>query len=493
MAHPMRMNISGRTLTGMTKTVCHCGWSVDARACNAALVLAVLTLLPAGCVTAEPRQDLPLQETLPLSVNGGVPVSQRWWEDLDDPVLADSVETALAQNFSLNAAFERIRQARAVARLAGADRSLRLDATASGALRDGGNINGQSEISIGLEAAYEVDLWGRIESAIAAEQLEADATLEDYEAAAVTLSAELAIAMYRRAEAVLQLELLESQLETNRNVLTVLEERFSIGQSGSADVLRQRQLVERTLEQQILTRASKEVLEHQILVISGHPPQSDGGLLSVVSLPEVPPLPQIGLPSELLQRRPDVRAALYRIESADASVAAAVKDQYPSLSIGAALSSSAPNPSGLFDAWIASLVGQFVAPLLDGGRREAEIERQVAIRRQRLAEYGDVVLTSFREVEDALSQERHQVLRIENLARQLELARDTYAQLRSEYLNGAADFIDVLESLRDQQDLERDLLSAKLLRLEYRIALYRAIAGGLMHDENEGEMIGGLQ
>ncbi len=477
----------------MTRSSSHCRAVIFERGFIPLIALLSLALIPFGCATAAPRQELPLQDSGPLTIQGGATVSQRWWEDLGDPILTVAIENALAENFSLRAAYERVREARAVVLLTGAERSPMLEVGVGGVLRDGGNINGQSEVSVGLEAAYEVDLWGRIRSDIAAEQFEADATLEDYQAAAITISGELAIAMFRHAEAVLQLELLESQLQTNRNVLTVLEERFSIGQSGSADVLRQRQLVERTLEQQILARATREVLEHQILVISGQAPQSVESIPMVASLPELPPLPKIGLPIDLLQRRPDVRAAMFRIESADASVAAAVKDQYPTLRLGAALTSSAPNPSGLFDAWIASLIGQVVAPLLDGGRREAEIERQVAIRRQRLAQYGDVVLASFREVEDALSLERHQVMRIENLVRQLELARDTYAQLRSEYLNGAADFIDVLESLRDQQELERDLLSSRLLRIEYRIALYRAIAGGFLLDEEAIGISGGMQ
>lgn len=449
-----------------------------------ALLAASAVLFTSGCVTAEPRQALPFQEASAFTHSAGVPLSDPWWNELEDPDLSRTIVNALEQNFSLIVAYERIAEARAIAGIEDSARSATLDATLGGSLRDGQMIDGQSELSLGLEAAYEIDLWGRISSSIAAEELEAQATAEDYQAAAVTLSADLALAWYRRTESLLQLKLLDSQLGTNNDVLSVLEDRFEIGQSSSADVLRQRRLVESTLEQQILTRASLDALQHQLLAMSGLPAQSATGFPSVDALPEVPALPAIGLPIELLQRRPDIRAAFYRIESADASVAAAVKDQYPSLNIGAALSSAAENPSGIFDSWIASLSAQLVAPLLDGGMREREIERQIAIRRRRLAEYGDAVLASFRDVEDALAYERSQILRIENLKRQLKLAEDTYAQLRVEHINGVTDFIDVLESLRDQQGLERSLLSAQLLRIEYRIALYRAIAGGFMLDTN---------
>ncbi len=456
-----------------------------ARPALAALAAAAATW--AGCVTPEPRPPLPLQVVPAFSSVHGLPRSERWWEDFNDPRLTGYVEAGLTGNFTLRAAYERLREARAIARTAGAALSPTLDATAGGALIDGTDTDPRSEIALGLEASYEVDLWGRIRSSVDAERLEADATAEDYQAAAVTLSAEIARAVYQLTVAHSQLVLLQSQLETNRNVLTVLEIRFAIGQSGSADVLRQRQLVEATVEQQIATRAFNEVLEHQVLVLLGLPPQGEMGLDRPEALPAVTGLPEVGLPADLLQRRPDIRAAYLRLESADSSVAAAVKDQYPSLSLGAAITTAAENPSGLFSAWIASLTAQAVAPLIDGGRRRGEVERTVAVRAQRLAEYGAAVLGSFREVEDALSLERHQAERIESLNAQLDLARTTYTELRNQYLNGAADFIDVLVALRNQQDLERNVLSARLMLIEQRIALHRAIAGGFLHEPARDE------
>jgi outer membrane protein TolC len=191
----------------------------------------------------------------------------------------------------------------------------------------------------------------------------------------------------------------------------------------------------------------------------------------------VPGLPATGLPAELLERRPDVRSAFLRLEASDSDVAAAVKDQYPRIDLAAAVSTTADSPSGLFSSWLGTIAGQITAPLFDGDRRKSEIERTVAVRRQRLAEYGQVVLFAFREVEDALALETYQVQRIRSLADQLALAVSTYRQLGSQYLNGAADFIDVLIALRQQQELERSLLTAQLDRVRFRIALYRALAG----------------
>ncbi len=431
----------------------------------------------------------------------GVRLSELWWVDLGDPYLDAVIESALTNNFTLSAAYERIAEARAIAGIESAARSPMLDGEAGLSLSDGGDTDGQSEITLGLVAAYEIDLWDRIRSRIRVEELEASATAADYQAAAVSLSAEIAQAVYGHAEASLQLALLESQLQTNSDVLTVIEERFAIGQSRSADVLRQRQLVEATLEQQITTRSSIEVLEHQILELLGIPAQAETSMEFPTELPQLPPLPDVGIPAALLARRPDVRAALLRLESADADVAAAVADQYPRLNLGAAVSVAAENPSGLFDAWLASISAQLVAPLIDGGRRSQEVARSVAVRRQRVAEYGDAVLISFREVEDAIALERNQAQRIRSLEKQLGFASSTSAQLRNQYLNGAADFIDVLVSLRDEQELERSVLSARLEQIQLRISLYRAIAGGFMHTPNsepsgmnqEDAMDGGFQ
>lgn len=450
------------------------------RASSVLLAAAVGVMISPGCVSAEPREDLPFADPPAFSQADGIPASQRWWENFADPDLSPLIESALADNFSLTAVYERIHEARAIAGIQASALSPSLDATAGLSVSDGGEQDAQGSIALGLEATYEIDLWKRIQSSVRIEQLEAFATEADYQAAAVMLSASIASALYGHAEATLQLALLDSQLQTNRDVLEVIEERFAIGQSGSADVLRQRQLVEATMEQQVTTRASIDLFEHQIHALLGIPPQLDMSMRVPAQLPQLPPLPDVGLPAELLRRRPDVRAAYLRLESADAAVASAIADQYPRLSIGAVFTTAAENPSGLFDSWVASLGAQLIAPLVDGGLREQEVARTVSIRRRRVAEYGEAVLTSFREVEDALALERHQVNRINSIKRQLEFANSTYAELRNQYLNGAADFIDVLIALRDQQDLERSVLSARLEQIQYRIALHRAIAGGFM-------------
>ncbi len=442
------------------------------------LALAAAWLLITGCVSAPPREALPLQDLPAFTASGEGARPDRWWLEFGDEELSRRIDLALSENFTLEAAWERLREAEASVATAASARRPTLDGTGEASLEDGSDIDGRSRVGLGLEASYEVDLWGRIRNAVEAERLRADATALDYRAAAISLSGEVAAAWLELTEARLQLTLINSQIQTNETVLKVLELRFAVGQSDAADVLRQRQLVEATREQAVTAFNRIDVLTHRLAVLEGRPPQSIGGDDPAAPLPSLGRLPAIGLPSELLTRRPDVQSAFLRIEASDREVASAVRDQYPRVDLLAVAATVAENPGGLFDAWLASIGAQLVAPLYDGGRREAEIERRVAIRRQLLALYGQTVLDALAEVEDALANERRQSERLDRLLTRLDLAERTSDQLRTQYLNGATDFIDVLTALESQQQIERDVLAVRLDRLLFRVALHRAIAGG---------------
>jgi NodT family efflux transporter outer membrane factor (OMF) lipoprotein len=374
------------------------------------------------------------------------------------------------------AAWQRLRQARAIAERESASLFPDLEGSALGEIERSGPRDTEGA-QLGLASAYEVDLWGRIRSRVQAEEYRVKAARADYQTAALSLSAELVRAWYRLVEARSQADLLTEQIETNRKVLRLLETRFARGLIRGVDVLRQRQLLEASRERKSAAESRVGVLGHQISVLLGRPP---GKTIDQAreSLPCVPALPDTGLPVRLVRRRPDVRAAYNRLKAASAETAAAISNRYPRLTLTASLSTSSTGSNALFEQWARSFAGDLVAPLLDAGQRAAEADRARAVRKQRLYEYGRAILASFREVEDALIQERKQLEQVRSLTRQVRLAKRSYRQLRIQYLNGVSDFIDVLTALDDLQQLRRDLLAAKLQRLEFRMALYRALAGG---------------
>lgn len=431
-----------------------------------------LVVLVAGCAPQSGSIDLP-EMPAEFSGTGLQAVPDRWWRSFGDGDLSRMEEQALISNFSLEAAWQRLRQAEAVTDRERSGLFPDLDALLDGqATSDGGQ-----GVSAGAGVSYEVDLWGKIRSRIAAEKMRSQASLADYRAAALTVSAEVARTWYQLVESRAQLDLIDDQIEANEKVRKQLRVRVVEGQGRAVDLLRQEQLVAATREQRTVVEADVGVLENRLAVLQGRAPQ--GGISAGRRvLPTPPGLPRTGLPVELVQRRPDLMSAFFRVQAADADLASAISEKFPRLDLTGVISSSNERASSLFDDWLASVAGSLVSPVLDGGEREAEVRRSRAVREELLADYGQAVLVALREVEDGLVLESQQRKRIVELERQLELSDRSYKQLLVEYLNGVSSYIDVLTALTVQQRLERDLLSARRQLIGFRIGLYRALAGG---------------
>lgn len=455
------------------------------------LMALLLAGLLAGCASQpaqEPEPPVNIPES--FSASGDERAPDQWWRDLRDAKLNQLVQDGLDANLDVLTAWQRLREARAAVAQQSADFYPNLDATADGEVSNSDASDTAESLRLGLSSEYEVDLWGRISSQAEAAQFRARATRADYQTTALTLSAEVARTWYQLRAQRAQLDLAESQIETNRSVMKLLEAQFGSGQAGSADVLRQRQLLESTEEQRLSTASRLRVLENQLAVLLGQAPRNTE-LPAGRGLPsELPPLPDTGVPADLIQRRPDVRQAFNQLQAADADLAAAISNQFPRLTLSASASTRENSVEDLFDNWATTLAANLVAPLIDAGQRDAQVSQARAVRRQRLYDYGQSVLTAFQEVEDALVQERNQRRAIERIKRQLALADATYEQLRQQYFNGQVGYIDVLNALTDRQDLERSLISARRQLLEYRIALYRALAGGFDPREDSASETG---
>jgi NodT family efflux transporter outer membrane factor (OMF) lipoprotein len=441
--------------------------------CRLALLIAATLLV--SCATPQDRPVRPLELPPGFSDSGQPPVSNAWWTSFNDGALNQLIETALDDNLSLRAGFQRLRQARALADRQSAGLFPSLNATA-GAERQESDTTETDIFRAGLNASYELDLWGRVQSLSEAEALRASASLADYQAAAVSLSGEIASTWFQLIEQRGQQALAESQLETNTNVLKVIESRFSMGQTGSADVLRQRQLVSASRERLSDIEGETRVLQNQLAVLLGQSP-GQSSLPNGQSLPALPPLPDTGVPAELVQRRPDLQQAWQVVRAADQDLAAAISNRFPRISIEASVSAQANDASELFDNWLATLAGNLLVPLVDGGERRADVRRSEAALEALIQEYGQAVLTAVREVEDALAREQQQKQRLESLKEQIGYADTALRQLRNQYLNGAVSYIEVLNALQEKQDLQRTILNTRQQLLTTRVTLYRALAG----------------
>lgn len=449
-------------------------------------ILGLAFVLLSACTPKTTEEPLPLEAPENFSNTGAMQLPERWWTVFDDSQLNGLVDSALAANFDLEAAWRRLQAARAVVDRESAPLFPQIDASLqTGISFPQPDFVGGENTRLGLQANYEVDLWGRIRSRVEAERFRRQATLTDYQTAALSLSAEIARIWYRLIVAQNQLGLINQQIETNEQILNLLEGRLGRGQVQGVDIIRQRQLLEATREQRTFAEADVRVLEHQLSVLTGRSPQQ-GFTYQPDNLPALPPLPETGIPIELVRRRPDIQSAYYRLRAADRDLASAISSKYPRLSISGNTSLRSNSFDNLLREFAYSFAGNILAPIFYGGQLRAEVDRNEAVKQQRLYEYGQTVLIAFREVEDALIQEQKQRESIAYLEEQVNLARQAYERLRTGYLNGTIGYLDVLTALDQEQQLRRNLLAANLTLLEFRIALYRSLAGSIETEREAG-------
>jgi NodT family efflux transporter outer membrane factor (OMF) lipoprotein len=416
-------------------------------------------------------------------------VAEPWWRTFGDADLDVAVDAALEANLDLRQAWSRLRQAAAESVIAGAPGRPTLDATGSASASrlgdrdpdfppDGSPGNRWDErYALGLGLSWEVDLWGRLAAREDAALLRAMASRADVSDTALLIAASVVEAWFDVQEQGALLNLLEEQLESSRTLLGLTELRFSLGEGSSVAVLQQRTQVAATESQLPVARARLAAASHRLAVLLGRTPGDLGPFVPGPTLPALPLLPPIVSPGEVLQRRPDVRAALARLDASDQDVAEAVADRLPRLSLSLSYDWTSAALGAAFQRDIATAAAGVVAPLVDGGRRRAEVERRQAIVQRQLDALGVVVLEALREVEDALAQERHQRELLRRRDRQLALSRETLDETRRRYANGLGNYIDVIVAQQALQQLERQVLGERAALVTNRARLHRALGG----------------
>jgi len=445
---------------------------------NICLLFMIVLMSMTSCARVEQRDQLAVELPAGFSDQGQAPYRPDWWLTFNDPGLTDVIETALSGNLSLLVAYDRLQQAQAVARRTGADRYP--EVSGSGLAReswtDRDESNNVTTLSIGLAASYEVDLWGRIRAGSEAASLDVEAGRADLQAAAVSVSAQVALTWYQIAEIKQEQELVRRQRELNEQILAIVTAQFKAGKVGVADVMQQRGLIERSNGELITLTARLHNQEQQLALLLGLAPGT-GSMPSPEELVDLPPLPVTGIPADLINSRPDIRSAYASLRAADQRVAEAVANQFPRLSLSADASSGGDSGSDLFSDWAAALAGNLVGPIFDGGRRRAEVDRTQAVSSQFFHQYSQTLIDAVAEVEDSLVQEREQEKLLDNLAVRLKLAQTTAQRVGDRYRQGVEDYQRVLTALLSLQGLQTDILRAEQNLIEYRISLYRALGG----------------
>jgi len=454
---------------------------------RALIVLGCLFVL-VGCNLHKPTLvslpvELPEHYLQQAAGTGEAIPRDRWWLAFEDTGLNLLMDELFAQNLQIEAGFARLEQARATLTTVRSAQfpSLNLQAEQGRSMQPSfaGSYIGNNQ-RLAAVASFELDLWGKLAARSKAAVNSEEASYLDLQTLYLSLSSQLADLYYLAVEQRAQLALVDETIASFADTVARVESRYRQGVAPALDLYQTRQNLSAAQASRKTFEANLAGAEHAISILLGHYPQT-GQLGDENLLPEKVVFFPAGLPSELIARRPDLQASLRRIEAADAGVAAAIADRFPSISLtGSAGTSRQDFSTGLIKGDFWSLLGSLSAPVFDAGRRKAEVERNRALVREAVAGYQQQVLNAFREVEDALANNRTTE---ERIARLVETEVSTRASLRlalQRYLYGLTDYLPVLTSQRVQFDTRSRLLAARRQLISDRISLGRAVGGSWM-------------
>lgn len=467
-------------------------------------------MLLAGCAAPElqaPKLDIPAQfkEAVETAAPAGdskeagrwkqaQPAEAQprgeWWKAFNDAALNRLIDDATSANASLAIAAARVKQARAIAGIAESERIPAVDA------RFGGQRAKASAVSLGLPAgtqvapgnawqgqltaSYEVDLFGRVASNVSAARADASASDAVYRSVLLALQADVAQTYFRLRATDAELALLNRTVGLREENLRINQRRQELGDLGDLDVSRAKTELATTRAEAIALQRQRAQLEHALAVLLGKPAASFAAQAN--PLPEAASLPAIpaGLPSTLLERRPDIAAAQYAMMAANARIGVAKSAVFPALRLTAAGGGESAELSDLFQwssrTWI---IGALLnLPLIDGGRNRANIARSEAALEEAVASYRLNVLNAFAEVEDNL-------VGLRTLANQAGELDDAVASARRSvdlagklYQAGRSGYLELLDAQRNLVAVERSAVQLRGLRAATTVALIRSLGGG---------------
>lgn len=421
-------------------------------------------------------------------------VDTGWREYFSDPRLQQLIAAALDNNRDLRTAALRIEEARAQYDIQSADRLPNLNANAAvtkaktpAFLSPTGQTTIGKRYDAGLAiSAFELDFFGRVKSLNDAALAAYLATDEARQAAQIALVAQVAQAYYTERAYAEQYALAQQTYEARARTYKLTQQRAEVGASSRLD-LRSNETLMETARAAALTLARQRAQADNALTLLVGQPSSQavagaaaGAMPSDQQIDLLSAVPT-GLPSDLLTRRPDIRAAEQRLKSANANIGAARAAFFPRISLTAALGSSSPSLGGLFDggsgSW--SFAPQLTLPIFDAGRNRANLTLSEVRKNLAVTDYEKTIQTAFREVADALAARDYLGEQVAAQRAVQDAQADRLKLLQLRFDNGVASSLDVLDAQRELFSAQQSLVQARLLRTTSAIDLYRALGGGL--------------
>ncbi|TSE26075.1 Outer membrane protein OprJ [Tepidimonas sediminis] len=462
----------------MIRFGCRYGWSVSA------LLLVAWAL--GGCATpprsAAPEPALSLPAAWSAADEGVLPgpalAAENWWQGFGDAALNAWVQAALQANADVRSAAAALAQARAARQAAQAALSPTLDAGVR-ARRQATEAASGNLFGAGLDASWELDLWGRRAAAVQAAQADAQASAATLAWTRVSLAAEVALAYFDGWSARERSELAARSLAAQEDSVRLTAWRVQAGLVPQQDLDTARASLEQTRASLAALRAAQRQALHALVLLAGRAP---GQVLAEPRRepPEPPPAWALPLPAQLLTQRPDVAAAQARLQAAAARLRQAEAARWPTLTLTGSLSWQAPRVTDLFDpaALTRSLAAALLAPVIDGGLRLAQQRQQEAAVEQARAALEGALLAALRDVENALVAIAAERARVQHLRAAEAAAEAALRQATQRHQAGLTDLRVLLEAQRTWLTVGSERVAAQAQLAAAYVRLAKALGGG---------------
>lgn len=449
-------------------------------------LLAVSTWLVSCASTSDTQEDAETAvataiDTPPAvwaSLADSSEVPTKWLESFNDPVMLGLIEEGKANNFDLQASAANRDNAVLLAEQAGVALKPNVGLSVGGG-GAGTAASGQSNgaLNAGVEVSWELDVWGRIRDGVSAAEASLKAAQTDYVFAQYSLSANIAKAYFLVIEAKQQTAITNSNLELLTETLRIVNVQADNNAASAQDVALAVANLAVAQDTLLNVQSSQRNAERSLELLLGRYPDADIDLPD--SFPQLPPMPAAGIPSDILERRPDIVSADSRVAAAFNSTSQAQAARLPSISLTGSVNGASNALSSLLDpANVAWQIGaNLLAPIFDGGAGRINVEIATVAQRQALANYASTALQAFSDVEQNLDQG----LVLANRETQLKVVQEEFAEAyrltNLRYEAGESALLDVLQIQQQANSANINLLSIQRLQLEQRINLYLALGG----------------
>jgi NodT family efflux transporter outer membrane factor (OMF) lipoprotein len=421
-----------------------------------------------------------------------------WWSVFDDPTLVGLVETAYRQNLDLRAAGVRVLQSMAQRGVAIGDlfpQSQTIDGSFA-RKRDSENANVPpgyfTDWSFSFDASWELDVWGKIRRSIESADAELLATIASYDNVMVSLISEVALTYVSIRAFDETISLIQKNLEAQRRVLTLTEQKFDAGATTLLDVSQTRTLVSNTEADLARLQYRRKQAVYSLAFLLGEPPSLlEERLGGTGTIPVAPRDVAVGAPADLLRRRPDIRVAERTAAAQSALIGFEEAQLYPSFFLAGSIGLDANKWSSLWrgDSWAGFINPGFSWPILNYGRIKNSVRAQDAAFQAAAINYQNTVLFAAQEVESSLAAFLGSQEQAAALSRSVEQANLSYKLSVQQYQEGEADFIRLLQALQSQVTTETAFASARSEVATSLISTYKARGGGWEIREGLSDMI----